>query len=648
MSASPWPPARIARFGRFALDVRTGELRKDGRTIRLQDQPFQILTLLLQEAGEVVTRDALRQRLWPDNTFVDFDQGLNNAVRRLRDALRDSAESPAYVETLPRLGYRFIASVEWVAETPPAAPPAPAAAPPSVADLGGVPVMARRRLRLTAAATALALVAIVSAALGWMRGDPAPASAPERVMLAVLPFETLGGEAADDYLGDGLTEEMIAQLGALAADHLGVIARTSAMQYKNAGKTAAEIGRELGAEYLLEGTVRRAGDRVRITARLIGVSDQTPRWSQVYETALVDVLTTQKEVARAVVDQMRIQLSPQRLARLSLQRPTDAIAYELYLRGRHAWNRRTAAGLREAVGHFERALARSPLFVDAYAGLADTYSLMSLYDDVPPREAFPRAKAAALEALQLDPDRGDVHTSLAYIAHRFEWDWEAAERSYTRALELNPSYATAHHWYAEFLIVNGRLADARTHLEIAQRLDPLSPRIALDVSLPDYFAGRYQLAIERARHVTKLYPGFAPAWLALRQYCERQGRYDDAIRALRGYASALGLRPDEADSVAVAYRSTGAGGYWRRLLELADRQWPTPQTPAHRANMYSALGDADRALAWLERALLEHDDEIVWIAVEPWYEPLRADARFREVLARLALPAPPGVHGAGE
>jgi tetratricopeptide (TPR) repeat protein len=294
--------------------------------------------------------------------------------------------------------------------------------------------------------------------------------------------------------------------------------------------------------------------------------------------------------------------------------------------------------LREAVGHFEQAIARSPLFADPYAGLADTYSLMSLYDDVLPRDAFPRARAAALKALQLDPERGDVHTSLAYISHRFDWDWEAAERSYQRALELNPSYATAHHWYAEFLIVSGRLDEARRHLDIAQRLDPLSPRIALDVSLPDYFAGRYAAAIDRARQVTKLHPTFAPAWLALRQYCERQGRYDDAIAALRGYAAALGLADDEAGAVAAAYADGGAAGYWRRLIDLADRGWPSRPTPAHRANMYAALGDTDRALEWLERAFTERDDEIVWIAVEPWYEPLRANARFREMLGRMALP----------
>jgi DNA-binding winged helix-turn-helix (wHTH) protein len=508
MSAAAPTPGRMVRFGHFELDVRTRELRKDGRKIRLQDQPFQILLLLLQQPGDVVTRDALRQCLWPDNTFVDFDQGLNNAVRRLRDSLRDSADSPTYIETLPRLGYRFIASVEWVPDVRRAAaaetsgPPCEVAEPGERAVTHGRSRFAGARLVVPAA---LAIAAAVLAMALWLR-DVTP-----------------------------------------------------------------------------------SGD---IAAR-------------------------------------------------SMARPPDAVAYEWYLKGRHAWNRRTAAGLREAVSHYERALARSPLFVDAYAGLAETYSLMSLYDDVPSREAFPRAKAAALKALELDPDRGDVHTSLAYIAHRFDWDWAAAERSYRRALELNPDYATAHHWYAEFLIVTGRLDAARVELDLARRLDPLSPRIALDVSLPDYFAGREAAAIERARHVTRLHPEFAPAWLTLQQYCERLGRYDDAIAALKGYVTAVGSGTEEAESVEAAFRSRGRTGYWRQLLDLADRQWPTRQTPAHRANMYAALGDSEQALAWLERALAERDDEIVWIAVEPWFAALRDRARFRHVIARLALPLPP-------
>jgi TolB-like protein len=583
MPAAAFTPGRVARFGAFQLDIETGELRTRDRKVRLQDQPLQIVRLLLEHAGDVVTRESLRARLWPDNTFVDFDQGLNNAVRRLRDALSDSAETPEYVETLPRLGYRFVAPVQW--GEPPAAP---------------------------------------------------PAAAVRRIMLAVLPFHGVG-ESPEEYLSDGLTEETISQLGALAPDRLGVIARTSAMRYKHAGKSAADIGRELNVSYLLEGSVRRSGDRVRITAALIEVVDQTPRWSRVYESHLVDVLTTQKEVARAVVEEMRIQLSPERIAHMSQRQTTDLVAYELFLKGRHAWNLRTAAGLRNAIGAFERSLARDPLFAAAYAGLADAYSLMSLYDDVPARDAFPKAKAAALRALELDPNRGDAHTSLAYIAHRFDWNWTAAEQSYNRALELNPSYATAHQWYAEFLIVRGRLDEARAELQLAQQLDPLSPRIALDVSLPDYFAGDDARAIERATQVTKLHPDFAPAWIALRQYHERTGAWSEAIAALRNSAAALGRERAEADSVEAAFRAHGRDGYWRRLLELAAQGWPMPLTPAHRANMYAALGDVDSALTWLERALAAHDDEIVWIAVEPWYERLRGSERFEQLLARLDL-----------
>jgi TolB-like protein/DNA-binding winged helix-turn-helix (wHTH) protein len=628
MSANVSAPGRIARFGRFELDVKTGELRKEGRKIRLQDQPFQVLLLLLERPGDVVTREVVRQRLWAADTFVDFDQGLNNAVRRLRDTLGDSAETPRYIETLPRLGYRFVAAVEWVSD--------PAVEPIKTPEVVQVPAHVATRTSLVIAACAL--LAIGLGYLMWTRSTPAAIPNPSRIMLAVLPFQSLGNDSEQDYLSDGLTEEMISQLGALAPDRLGVIARTSAMRYKNASKSAADIGRELDVSYLLEGSVRRSGDRVRITARLVEVAGQTPRWTHVYETDLVDVLTTQKEVARALAEEMRIQVSPEGLARISARHTIDPVAYEFYLKGRQAWNRRTAEGLHQAVADFQRALARDPLSARAYAGLADAYSLLSLYGDVPPREAFPLAKAAALKALELDPARGEAHTSLAYVIHRFDWDWTAAEDAYRQAIDLNPSYATAHHWYAEFLIVRGRLDEARAELEIAKKLDPLSPRIALDVSLPDYFAGRYERAIEQVRHVTKLYPEFAPAWVALRQYCERQQRYEEAIAALRKTAITLGMKDDEANGVERAYRSSGPKGYWTGLLDLADRDWPTPHTPAHRANIYAALGDTARSLLWLERAVAERDDEVVWIAVEPWYEHLRSNIRFKGLLDRVGLP----------
>ena len=608
------------RFGSFELDLATGELRRAGLRVHLQDQPFHVLEMLVTRPGELVTRDELRQRLWPADTFVDFDAGLNNAVRRVREALGDSADAPRFVETVARRGYRFLAPVDR--EEPPAqgATAAVAVAP------------ARRRSWIAL----LAAILLAVGALLVFRPD-APAPGRGKVMLAVLPFANLDGDQGEEYFSDGLTDEMIARLGALQPDGLGVIARTSAMQYKRTSKRADQIGRELGVQYLLEGGVRRAGGRVRITARLIQLSDQTPLLSREYEGDLRDVLSLQKDVARSVADEIRLKLSPDATSRLASARPVDPEAYELCLRGRFAWNNRTAASLREALGNFEKAIARDPGYAPAHAGLADAYSLLSYYGGLPPREVFPKARSAAQRALALDPQQAEAHTSLAYVLHRFDWQWADAETSYRRALALNPSYATAHHWYAEFLMVEGRLKEARREMRSAQQLDPLSPRINLDVGLPDYFEGHFDAAVAAARRVAELHPGFVPAQIALRQAYERQGRYSEAVQALERTAEGLGLDKGPVAGVRAALDRDGAAGYWRSLLGQAERGWPLPESPAHRANMYAALGNREQALTWLERAFEERDDELVWIAVEPWYEPLRAEPRFTAIVMRMGL-----------
>ncbi|HEX6737557.1 MAG TPA: tetratricopeptide repeat protein, partial [Vicinamibacteria bacterium] len=495
------------------------------------------------------------------------------------------------------------------------------------------PEPARRR-RLLAATAAALLLALITAAVWWRNGFPAPAGG--RALIAVLPFENLSQDPGQEYFSDGLTDELIARLGGLDPDRLGVIARTSAMQYKHTTKRADQIGAELGVQYLLESSVRRWRERVRINVRLVQVADQTPLWSRSFEGDLREVLALQKQVAQAVAEDTRIRLSA--AARQAGRGPAvHPGAYEETLKGRYAWSRRTLAGLREAQTHFEAAIGQDPTYAPAHTGLADTYSLMSFYGGLPPREVFPRAQSAAGRALELDPGSAEAHTSLAYVAHRYAWDWPAAERSYRRALELNPSYATARHWYAEYLMVRGRLAEAGREMQQARQLDPLSPRITLDVGLPDYFAGRYDRAAEAARRVAELHPTFAPAHIALQQALERQGRYPDAVAALRQAAAALGADLAPVQEVERALAREGKDGYWAALLRLAERGWPAAVSPSHRANMYAARGEGQRALEWLERAYADRDDELVWAGVEPWYETLRPDPRFGDLLARLGL-----------
>jgi tetratricopeptide (TPR) repeat protein len=366
------------------------------------------------------------------------------------------------------------------------------------------------------------------------------------------------------------------------------------------------------------------------------VTDQTPLWSHSFEGDLHDVLRLQKQVAEAVAEDTHIRLAVGRRRRAGREAVVPA-SYEAALKGRYAWNKRTLPALREAQAHFEAAIGHDPTYAPAHTGLADTYSLMSFYGGLPPRDVFSRARSAAARALELDEESAEAHTSLAYVAHRHGWDWPAAERSYRRALELNPSYATARHWYAEYLMVRGRLDEARRQMQEARRLDPLSPRINLDVGLPDYFAERYEQAAEAARLVAELYPGFAPAHVALQQARERQGRYPEALQALRRAAQALEADAAPVAEVEAALAAGGPPGYWKAMLQLAERGWPAAVSPAHRANMNAALGDSERALEWLERAYADRDDELVWAAVEPWYAPLRGHARFKALLEKMGL-----------
>jgi TolB-like protein/DNA-binding winged helix-turn-helix (wHTH) protein/tetratricopeptide (TPR) repeat protein len=615
------PDLRGFRFGSFEVDLARGEVRKAGLPVHLADQQLRLLELLTERPGALVTRDQLRQRLWPADSAVDFERSLNNAMRRLREALGDSAETPRFIETLARRGYRFVASVERLG--PPAA--APAAAPS--------PRAAGRRLRWAAAA----VLAVAALALGWhwRRGWPAPAG--RRVMIAVLPFENLSDDPGQEYFSDGLTDELIARLGGLDPEGLGVIARTSAMQYKRTSKRADQIGVELGVQYLLESSVRRWRDRLRINVRLVQVSDQTPLWSRSFEGEVSEVLSLQRQVAQAVAEDTRLRLTAQVRDGLARRQAVDPLAYEETLKGRYAWNKRTPAGLREAQAHFEAAIGRDPTYAAAHTGLADAYSLMSFYGGLPPREVFPRAQSAAGRALELDGASAEAHTSLAYVAHRYGWDWPAAERSYRQAIALNPSYATARHWYAEYLMVRGRLDEARQEMQRARTLDPLSPRITLDVGLPDYFTGRYQEAADAARRVAALHPSFAPAQVALQQALERQGRYPEAVQALRRAAEALQAGTAPAQEVERALARDGAAGYWGALLRLAERGWPAAVSPSHRANMHAARGETEQALEWLERAYADRDDELVWVAVEPWYAALRDHARFQALLDRMGL-----------
>src|SRR5260370_4178831 len=496
--------ARRVRFGAFEADLHSSELHKHGVKIKLQDQPFQILALLLERPGEIVTREELRRKLWPADTFVDYDVGVNTAIKRLRDALGDSAESSRYVETLPRKGYRFIASVEGISSVPHqdlTIHAEHAAERPTE----GVTERRAARLWIVTGVLAAMLVLFVALNIGGLRQRLLTTGVPREIQsIAVLPLENLTGDPEQEYFADGMTDELIAELAKISA--LRVISRTSVMRYKGVKKPLPQAAQELGVDAVVEGTVFRSGDRVRVTANLVQASPEKHLWAESYERDLRDILALHSDVATAIAREIQIKVSPQEQARLTSSRPVNPGAYQLYLKGRYFWEKRTTANLNKAREYFEQAIEKDPTYALASAGLADSYVLLSVYGSLPSKEGFPKAKAAALKALQIDNALAEAYPSLGWVRYFYDWDFPGAETDFKRAIELNSNYATAHHWYGWYLAVMGRFDEGLAELKKAQELDPLSLGISTNLGRGLYFAHRYDEAIQQHRRALDMDP----------------------------------------------------------------------------------------------------------------------------------------------
>ena len=630
-------PTRL-HFGVFDVDLRAGELRKHGVRRRLQEQPFQLLAMLLERPGETVTREEIRNRLWTADTFVDFDQGVNKAVNRIREALGDSATSPRFVETVARRGYRFIADVAAVESAPVATPDAgtgdaAALQDERVATLAASPGRSRRwhRWAIGGAAVVVASMAIVVWARQWKAPRPTPIRS-----LAVLPLENLSGDAAQEYFADGMTDELIATLGQISA--LRVISRTSVMPYKRVRKPLPQIARELNVDAVIEGTVLRSDRRVRITAQLIAARNDTHLWSDTYDGDLRDTLNLQNTVARAIADQIRVNLNPQEQANLKQRKVVDPEAYEAYLKGRYFWNKRTGADFQKAVEYFTRATERDPTYAEAYSGLADTYALLGdwEYGVLTPREAFPRAKAAAFKALQLDNMLGDAHTSLAFLLDGFDWDFASAGNEFRRAIELNPGYATAHHWYAWHLSLSGRNDDAILEMKRAQNLDPLSLIINADLAELLLIAHFTDESIQQSRKTIELDRRFPLAHNQLGLAYLQSHRPDEAIAELRNAVELSGGSATCTANLARAFASSGRRNEAVQLLDtLKKRSSDAYSNASEIAVVYAALGDGDQAMAWLERAFGERFNP--GVLLRPGFDALRADRRFQDLERRVGL-----------
>lgn len=623
--------ARRARFGVFEADPRSGELTKNGRRVRLQEQPFQLLSALLQRPGEVVTREELQGLLWP-RTIVDYDHGLNKAVSKIREALGDSAENPRFVETVARRGYRFLADVAviddraaraFVADPATNAAPAPDHAP----GAGGT-------LRKPAAwmgLTLLSMAALLACLHLWSPRAQAAHS------LAVLPLVNMSDDGSQDFLADGMTAELITQLGKVSS--LRVISRTSAMAYKGASKSLATIARELDVDAVVEGTVTRSGTHVRISAELVHVPDDKHIWANSYEGDVRDSLTLQAQVARAVAHEVQATLSHGEQAALDRAGVVDPLAYENYLKGRFFLNKRTGDDLRTAIRYFRQAIETDRSYAEAYSGLADAYALAGdwEYGVLSSREAFPKAVEAATRALELDNTLGEAHASLAFALDLYGWNWDVAGSEFETAIHLNPGYATAHHWYAWHLMLMGKNAEAIAELRRAQSLDPLSLIVGADIADALCINHDFDAAIELIGRTLELDPRFAVGHFELGQALAQLHQFDQAIAEFQKAIDISGHSSVLDSNLAYAYAASGRKAEAARIardMEAQSATYPSPE--AHIALVHVGLGDRDTAFAWLNKAYGAGFNPS--ILLRPAFDPIRTDTQFKDLLRRIGLP----------
>jgi TolB-like protein/DNA-binding winged helix-turn-helix (wHTH) protein/Tfp pilus assembly protein PilF len=653
---TPATVTRILHFGVFEVDLKACELRKHGLRLKLPEQPFQILSVLLENPGEIVTRDELRSRLWPGDTFVDFDHGLNNAVMRLREVLGDSSESPRFVETIPRRGYRFIAPV--------AGPFLPAASTTQAEELNRqipaevtkpqLPEAATAEVRSEAAGrhwppiTRLVVVsvAILFACLLTTAGlyryrrageQPVPS---QNKSLVVLPLEDLSGDKEQEYFADGMTDDLIANLAKIHS--LRVISRSTAMSYKGSHKPLSQIASELSVDAVVEGTVLRVGDRVRITAELVQVSTDRHLWADTYESQMGDILALQNRVSSAIVNEIRINLTPEDQERLSRNPAVAPEAYENYLKGRYYWNKRSDENLTRAIGYFEEATHQAQQYSLAYAGLSDCYAIISaeIFGTMSPAQAAPKAKAAALHALDIDPTLAEAETSLATVRFNYDWDWNGAAGGFAKAIGDNPSYATAYQRYSLYLMAMGRTEDSVEQINKARELDPLSISINFSLGWRFYMARQYDRAIQQLRNTLEMDSSYELPHLVLGWAYAQKGDFGLAIPELRQAVELSHGTPLMISSLANAYARSGNKVAAQKLLAGLVSQSPKNYvSPYYFAVVYVGLGEDEKAIDWLEKAYSDRSNGLVFLKVDPSLDHLRSNPRFQVLQQKLKFPS---------
>jgi TolB-like protein/DNA-binding winged helix-turn-helix (wHTH) protein len=607
----------VLQFGGFSLDLSNRELRKGGAPVKLQSQQLQLLALLAGRPGVIVSREEIRRALWDDQTFVDFDQSINFCVNRVRDALGDDPQSPRYIETVPRKGYRFIAPAS---QSPNGVEQQP---PPALQ-----PVRHTRRWWPLAATAVLAVAAIALAA------KFIPPRLPEKPIqsLAVLPLENLSHDPDQDYFADGMTDELITDLAKISA--LRVISRTSVMQYKGTRKPVPQIARELNVDAVLEGTVMRDRGRVRITAQLIAAQPEKHLWAEKYEGSLTEVLTLQDAVAKAVVNEIQVKLTPREQAGLAAPRAVNPAAYESYLRGLALDP--TEENLQKSLAYFQHAIDIDPGYASAWAELSVYYELLAAYGVLPPSDAYPRARAAADKALQLDNTRVAAISTLGVLKAK-DWDWAGADYEFKRALELKPNDQLVHMEYSGVLAMIGRTGEALEHARRARELGPLNYWADVQLTFRNYLARRYGEAAAESPKLIEWEPQLSWGYICQASVYLQTGRPREAVADLRKAVDVSHRGVFELMYLGHALGISGARAESEKVLtEMRGLMSHRYVPPEFIAVVYVGLADRDQAIQWFEKAFAQHTIHS-WVLPDPRLDPVRSDPRFKRLLERMGL-----------
>jgi DNA-binding winged helix-turn-helix (wHTH) protein/TolB-like protein/Flp pilus assembly protein TadD len=659
------PAKHFYEFGQFRVDASRRRLLRDGKVVPLTPKAFETLLVLVEHSGQVVEKDDLMERVW--HGVAVEENNLTQSVSAIRKALGERREEPQYVLTVSGQGYRFIATVNesWsdevgdrrsepgetinsehiiaeetqVAQNGFARAAVASHAPDAHAIVDNARGNARRRKAWAAAALVVALVVAGSYYLIARRARRVEATASNSQIrsIAILPFKSLGSEETDEYVGLGMADALITKLSSVR--QINVRPTSSILKFTNAGQDASAAGRELGVDSVLDGRVQKSGERIRVTVQLVRSSDGAPLWADKFDEKYTNIFAVEDRISEQLVQSLLPTLTGAQKQQLAKHYTEDAEAYQSYIKGRYFWNKRTSDGLKKAINYFEDAIIEDPNYALAYAGLADSYATLGVLDDLPPQEMMPKARSAALKALELDDNLAQAHASLGYVKHHYEWDWAGAEREFKRAIELDPGYATAHQWYGWYLVSLGRFDEALAECQRAQQLDPMSLYTNLTLGLPYFYSRQYDKAAEQYKKVIEMDSSFwlAHRWLA--KTYEEQGRYGEAITEFQQVVRLRGGNMAQAPALGYVYALSGRQAEARQVLaELQRISKERHVSPNAIAIIYVGLGDKDQAFAWLAREFKERGDEMMTLKVDQRLDSLRSDPRFAALVKDVGIP----------